>query len=311
MKKFGMLQMLLTVLLALSLVTVPSNAMAAVKKRTTTTTLAATPSVEATWVWNTFHIVYEKDELLQFAKANGVNLIYLQILQDGEITPDQYRTFIREAAQNGIQVHALHGGSEWVLAENRYHITDLINWVKQYNLTAASNERFTGIHLDVEPYILPEWSTNQDAIVTAWVDTVKMFITQARRADSTLQLGSDIPAWLEYVNIPKKGGKLSTFMISQYDHVTLMAYRDFAQGPNGVIEIVQNEIAQANQLGKKVIVGVNTIVGDAEGDMVTFAEEGNAFMESQIALIHSALKGNASFAGHAVHDYTSWKNAQP
>lgn len=309
MQKVKMLHTLWTVLLALCLILVPSDAMAAVVKKRTITPVPA-PSVEATWVWNTYQIVYEKNEMLQFAKANGVNLIYLQILKDGDITLDQYRTFIREATQNGIQVHALDGGSEWVLAENRHHLTDLISWVKQYNLSSAINERFTGIHLDVEPYVLPDWSKNQDAIVKAWVDSVKMFITQARTADSTLKLGSDIPAWLDYISIPNNGGKLSTFMISQYDHVTLMAYRDFARGANGVIEIVQSEITQANQLGKKVIVGVNVIT-DPEGDMVTFAEEGTAFMETQISQFYSALKVNASFAGHAVHDYTSWKNARP
>jgi hypothetical protein len=296
-------------MLALSLVFTPDSALAA-KKRPVSLAPAPTPKVEATWVWNTYQIVYEKDQLLQFAKSNGVNLIYLQILQNGDITKEQYRTFIREAGLSGIEVRALDGRPEWAWEANRHHITDLVNWVKQYNASVVAEERFRGVHLDVEPYILPEWSTDQSAVVTAWMDTVNMFITQVKSGDATLKASSDIPAWLEYIPTPNHGGTLSRFMISKYDQVTLMAYRDFALGTDGILDIVKNEIAEANQLGKSIIVGVN-IIRDPEGDMVSFAEEGRAEMERQISLVYSGLQGNASFAGHAVHDYNSWRNALP
>jgi len=307
MKKMSILHAVWALLLALSLVATPDHAMAAKNKKRTTTPTPA-PTVEATWVWNTWHIVTEKDQLLQFAKSNGVNLIYLQVIQDGEITTEQYRTFIREAGLNGIEVQALDGRPEWSKVENRYHITNLVNWVKQYNASVAASERFSGIHLDVEPYILPEWSTNRDAVVTQWMDTVKMFIPQL--AGSGLKATSDIPSWLDHVAVPNNGGTLSRFMITQYDQVTLMAYRDVALGTDGINEIVKNELAEANLLGKKLIVGVN-IIQDPEGDFVSFAEEGKAEMERQLAIVYSTYKYNAAFAGHAVHDYSSWKVALP
>lgn len=309
MKKISILHAMWALLLALSLVATPDHALAAKKKRTSTPTPPPAPTVEATWVWNTWNIVNEKDQLLQFAKQQGVNLIYLQVIQDGEITTEQYRTFIREAGLNGIEVQALDGHPEWAKEENRYHITNLVNWVKQYNASVGAGERFSGIHLDVEPYILPEWSTNRDAVVTQWMDTVKMFIPQVK-GDGTLKATSDIPSWLDHVAVPNNGGTLSRFMISQYDQVTLMAYRDVALGEDGINEIVINELGEANVLGKKLIVGVN-IIQDPEGDFVSFAEEGKAEMERQLAVVYSTYKGNAAFAGHAVHDYSQWKVALP
>ena len=41
----------------------------------------------------------------------------------------------------------------WALEENRPRMMRLVNYVKNYNRAVEGNERFHGIHLDIEPYV--------------------------------------------------------------------------------------------------------------------------------------------------------------
>lgn len=44
----------------------------------------------------------------------------------------------------------------------------------------------------------------------------------------------------------------------QFDHVTVLAYRNDVDSEHGIIALSQDELNLADRLGKKVLIGVNT-----------------------------------------------------
>lgn len=95
---------------------------------------------QATWVWQAERIVSEPEQLLSFAKTNQIDVMFLHIHPD---VPDSaYRQFIRQAAKEGIEVHALAGDPTWALPEYRGRMLDFLQKIQRYNAQAAEDERF-------------------------------------------------------------------------------------------------------------------------------------------------------------------------
>lgn len=263
--------------------------------------------IKATWIWDASIISSQTEEIIAFAEQNDINLIYLHI-EPTTIRPQDYRTFIQTASRSSIRVEALAGDPNWALTANRDSISDLISWVKAYNRTAKPQERFLGIHVDIEPYLLAEWKKDQDAVVKQWMKNVVYLIAETKK-DSSLLVSADLPFWIDTVTVPGESEKVSNWMVERLDSVTLMAYRNHAKGPNGIVDIVHQIVADANaRKSGSVVVGVN-ILESNEGANVSFHQDGTAEMESQLAILQDELADNPAFAGSAVHDYESWLHA--
>ncbi|PZE19603.1 hypothetical protein [Paenibacillus xerothermodurans] len=113
-------------------------------------------TIKTTWLWNTSLVnsPESRNEILEFAAEQHVSRIYLQV--DPDVAVDAYRAFIKQATSLGVQIHALDGAPDWIYLDTRHRMTETINWVKAYNREVTEEERFTGIQMDIEPYILPE-----------------------------------------------------------------------------------------------------------------------------------------------------------
>ncbi|RNB90448.1 hypothetical protein EDM56_08030 [Brevibacillus fluminis] len=265
------------------------------------------PVTTATWIWDATIITEQADDVIAFAKENGVNLIYLHIEQN-KIAPDQYRSFIKAAGQAGIKVDALGGDRNWALTDNQSNISSFISWVKDYNSQAAEAERFQGIHVDIEPYLLSRWEKHKDDVIEQWMENMEFVVSETKK-DPGLTVSADLPFWIDTLKVPGDSEKVSSWMLDRLDSITLMAYRNYAEGPNGIVDITQRVLADANDRKKaSVIVGVN-ILESKEGDNVSFHKQGTTEMERELSILQSALAQSPSFAGYAVHDYKSWRKA--
>lgn len=262
---------------------------------------------KATWIWDAKQIETQTDEMIEFAEKNDINLIYLHAEPDA-VAPQTYRTFIEKANQEGIKVEALGGDPNWAFTANRQSISDLISWVKAFNRNAKPDERFSGIHVDIEPYLLPAWKEDQAEIVRQWLKNVSYLAAETKK-DTDLAVGADLPFWIDSVNVPGSDEKVSNWMVQRLDSITLMAYRNQALGQNGIIDLVEKIVDEANVHKKgSVVVGVN-IMETMEGAHVSFYEEGTEEMHNQLAILQEQLSSNPAFAGSAIHDYESWKHA--
>jgi hypothetical protein len=267
-----------------------------------TTAAAGHPMYKATYLWNTSSLLQNKAGVFQFLQKNGINLVFLQV--DTDVPANEYGNFIAEAGSLGIVVHALGGAPDWILNENQIKMYKLIDWVKTYNNSVPANEQFKGIHLDVEPFVMPIWSQDTDTMLGLWRDTVSGFVKEIKDDAPNLIAGADLPVWLEKFNVPDgHGGRttLSSWMIRELDQITLMAYRDNSAD---ILSSIENEMNEAEQNGKPIVVAVET-KPSGEGP-ITFYNKGQAQMMQELGKVVNTLQSRTPFTGYAIHEYDSW-----
>lgn len=260
--------------------------------------------IKATWIWNAKLISSEKNDIIEFTKQNGINLIYLHIDQKS-IPQQEYRSFIKEAGAAGIQVDALAGDPLWSLTDNQQSITTLVGWVQDYNQSVNKDERFSGIHADIEFYTLAHWNDNKEDITQQWMTNMEHLISETKK-DQNLKVSTDVPFWINEILIPGTTESLTNWLVDKFDHIMLMSYRDQAEGTNSILEIVDPIFKEADSKGKKVVVGVN-LLKSSEGNGTTFYEEGLDEMEHQLSILKEKLTTYRLYAGIAIHDYESWR----
>ncbi|AWB44512.1 hypothetical protein DCC85_09925 [Paenibacillus sp. CAA11] len=260
-----------------------------------------------TYIWEDRAVVNQSEEVLSFAKQKNINLIYLHIDIDRPFSA--YAPFMKKAAEMGIEVHALAGNGIYVYEEYRPWIERLINYVKDYNRWAEPEARFHGIHYDIEPWVLPEWNTNNDHIIELWVNTMSFFIDEVKR-DSNLQVSVDLSVWLDRFMYKREGISVTKWFIQHMDHVTLMDFRNFAAGSGGMADMAKEELAMGNELGTPIILGVET-KQNFESSYVSFYSLGSRVLERELARLPELMKNDPSYAGIAVHSYEYWRVLRP
>ncbi|MGV2885368.1 hypothetical protein [Paenibacillus taichungensis] len=256
-------------------------------------------SVRATWVWDTTQIQNNPQLVLKFATTNKINTIYLQMNRDVKLP--YYTSFIRQAREKNIAVDVMDGRPAWGLTESRGQIADFMDWVEAYQNQVEPNEKFAGIHLDIEPHVHPEWKTNQASVITQWQGNVEYIVDRAARMK--MPVAADLPFWLDGYKIPGSTMNVSSWMIRKFDSITIMAYRDTAAA---IYNVAKDELEEASLLGKTVSIAVET-KQSKEGDFITFYEEGTAYMEAQLKLVEKMASVHSSFNGFSVHEYSSWE----
>ncbi|WP_026695863.1 hypothetical protein [Peribacillus kribbensis] len=266
---------------------------------------ASMTETHATWLWNPWVLVDDEAGTLEFLEKKNVNKVYLQI--DREIPDAVYQSFIEKASANGINIYALDGGPGWVAPSGYTSLDQLMNWVKMYQNSSSPAQRIAGVHLDVEPYLYSGWSTNQAA-------TIKNYQSLFSKASSStsalgLPLEADIPFWFDEITYKNTYGKgnLAEWIIAHTDSVTIMAYRDTAPS---IIQLAENEVALAEKYKKPLVIGVETDQ-TSEGSTLTFYEEGEAYMNQELAKVSSHFFGAPGFGGIAVHHVGSWVMMKP
>ncbi|KAA0546064.1 amidase [Bacillus sp. BGMRC 2118] len=264
-------------------------------------TNASVTKTQATWLWNPWIIV--KDELgtLEFLKKKNINKVYMQI--DRDIPATVYQSFIGKATLSGIKIYALDGAPDWVAPKGYRSLDQLTTWLKNYQSGSTSSQRFTGIHLDVEPYLYSGWSTNQ----ATTIKTYQSLLMKAKNSAGALSLPleADIPFWFDEIQYKNTYGKgiLVEWVIMNTHGVSIMAYRDNAAM---IIELSQREVDLAGKYKKQVVIGVET--GETgEGDYLSFYEEGEAYMNQELDIVDSYYSIHPGYSGIAVHHVDSWK----
>ncbi|MDE0582277.1 amidase [Planococcus sp. A6] len=263
------------------------------------------PDTRATWLWNPWMFVKDEAAVLAFLENKNVNKVYVQI--DRDIPKDTYRSFVTQAHARGIAVFALDGAPSWVAPKGYTNQNMLMNWLSNYQSGSTEQASFDGIHLDVEPYLYSGWNSNRATTVKSYQSLLQRAVVSSSQLN--LPLEADMPFWFDEIpyNNTFGSGLLAEWVIANTDGVTLMAYRDSAPM---IIEIVKNEIAMAEKYGKHVVVGVETGTTD-EGSIITFAEEGEAFMNLQLGEVAAHYSGYSAYEGIAIHHVGSWMTLKP
>ncbi|WP_245203582.1 copper amine oxidase N-terminal domain-containing protein [Ammoniphilus resinae] len=264
------------------------------------TTQKALP--RSTWVWEAKIIKTDPNQVLEFARNNHLDSIYLQA--DRDVDESFYRMFISRATDQGMEVEALGGAPRWVKKENQHEIMKHLEWVNTYNTSARSNEKFAGLHFDIEPYLLDDWGTKRENVLQKWVDTIRLIEKETRGMG--LKVAYDVPFWIYQYDLPGDGSSLSAWLLERADQLVIMDYRNFALGRNGIVENARPILEEAVKLGKQVIVAVDS-AQSKEGDHTTFYSRDVEEMKIELKLAAIELSRYSSFGGFAVHDYKNWR----
>ena len=197
----------------------------------------------STWLWDTELIIEEQKNILTFLDKENVNVLYLQISRN--VDEEIYRDFIVEATKQDLEVHALGGAKEWVTKDGEQEFYDYLQWVQQYQQSATKEEQFSGIRLDVEPYLHKDWEKNQSVFLENYQHVLVK--TEETAKQLKLKFGADIPFWFEEVTYRNDygSGLLSEWVIDHTDVISIMSYRNKANGKNGINSLVKSEINYA------------------------------------------------------------------
>lgn len=264
------------------------------------------PPVKATWVWDQSSVTTDQAKVIDFAKKQGVNVIYLHIDRKSKDF-EPYRAFVQKAHDSGIEVEALGGDPTWGLTGYQEEVHTFIRWIEDYQNTVDKRAAFDGIHVDIEPYLLKEWQQDQSKIVRQWMDNMNDLVETAKRTTS-LRVSADLPFWIHEVVAPDSETNVGAWMLDQFDRVVLMDYRNFAIGENGIVANAMPMVKEGTKRGKPVIIGLETAPTN-EGEHTTFYGEGNTSLRRQMRLSHLMLRWHAGYQGFSIHDYASWKKA--
>jgi len=244
-----------------------------------TTRTDSKPPRKALWVWNTAEILASKEfqnDLLRFLQGQGFTRIFLQLPEGktqgdapGEIRldPDRLRPFLATLSRAGVAVSALDGFKNYALPEWHGGVLRTIDNVIRYNRESEPSERFSGIHYDVEPYLIKGFAgPRRQAFLQGYLELLEKVVQKTKPAQT--HFGVDIPFWYDAVDeltgkpipIAFRGVSkpASEHVIDLVDEVAIMDYRTAAYGADGVIAMAQDELAYASEQGKTVFVGLET-----------------------------------------------------
>lgn len=265
------------------------------------------PLHKGTWIWEAQTISTQRERILDFAKHNGVTHIYLYVDRE-KVAPQHYAQFIGSASELGIKVEALGGDPSWGWKHKRIHLQSFIDWVASYNTDAEEDERFSGLHLDIEPYLLPEWKTERPRVIEEWLSNLEFAQIHARWRGN-LDIAVDVPFWIHEVAVPGYDEyAVSTWLLKRFGTIVLMDYRDKAEGVDGILANALPIVEAASTMEKSVVIGVEIAPND-EAEKTTFFEEGSLAMEQELMITRRTLKRSSGFRGVAVHGFPEWMSS--
>ena len=282
------------------------------------------------WVWETQPLLRDAAErrtFFEFCKEFRINTVAMQIATRGTGTNRQldaaaeWKTLITEAHRRGMRVHALDGDPQFAYPAQHDTALSILNAVVGYNASAVPTARFDGMHFDIEPYLLPGWKepASREVQLTQYLDVNHRAAASAQAAG--MLYGVDIPFWWhtpdevtgEPVGIVAFRGqrKLATeHLLDFVDNIGIMAYRNVAGGPDGIITHALDTIRRAEKPGRNVraFVGVETEkVSEGVPTKITFAGKSGRELQTEVRAAEAALSRYSSFAGIAIHRYGSFR----
>lgn len=222
------------------------------------------------WVWHTRELTestHEAEAMARFVAQAGFSAAYLQIPgdlvrsePDIDAAAQALAPLARRLSETGTSVFALDGAPEYARAGNHSEVLRTVANLIDYNARVAPASRFMGVHYDIEPYLLPEFGDDRRAALIAdYLVLLEQVALLTREADLTLEVA--IPFWFDGINVPLGDGRarpLAELIIDRADRVAIMDYRTEATGSNGTVALSEHELVYASEVGKSVLVGLET-----------------------------------------------------
>jgi hypothetical protein len=232
----------------------------------------------ATWIWNTVALMRDsllRRELAAFIQEQRINVVFLQLpflVEDSLHSQSSFdnallSTVVRLLKKQDVEVHALEGSPSYIRAEQQPELLKLIHATLAYNRWTSPDARFDGVHLDVEPYLMPGFGgARREEIFASYLTMLRR--VRVALTGSELVFGADIPCWFDNADewtgirneVTENGNRMSVLdcVLEIVDEIGIMSYRTEAHGEGGVVMSAMNEVDAAGRRGKRAYVALET-----------------------------------------------------
>lgn len=233
------------------------------------------PVSRGLWVWNTSELLTDDEPLHAAVATWRITDVFLQLPDDGVnrgawaegATARRLAQLNERLHARGIKVHALDGAAVMALPRSRRAVVAQVRRVVRFTREVGKAGGFDAVHLDIEPYTLPEFGgRRRRELLRSYVAT----IAAARRAASPLPLWADVPFWYDEADEIDTGDasterrSILESIVRSVDGIVVMDYRTVADGANGIARHAMSEVAMAHRWDKQVWIGVETVPLPAE-----------------------------------------------
>jgi hypothetical protein len=256
--------------------------------------VTATTAGRAMWLWNWT----DSASVVAFAQANGVNQIFAYaapgFLDPSTIPPGWsvpelplLTALVTDGRAAGISVEAMGGDPSWV--------TDpavAVTWAHDVTISGL----FDGAHLELEPWQLSDWTTDQ---VQLSDDLVKV-VAEVKAALGPTPLEISIPSWL-YEYSDSRGTPMDVALLQETTTVAIISFFDTV---SDVDTNASHEVATATSLGVRYRIGVQ--VTAASPAWTSFAGATAAEFTTDLDSIDAAHADTPRYLGVAVEEYLGW-----
>lgn len=270
------------------------------------------------FVWDSGVILDEERsaELLKFAEHRGYDTLAVEATgvgyRDAALT-DAFARFTAHAADAGVEIFALIGYPWFTVAANAGlpgQPTSSLEGLAVLDVI-ASTRLFDGVVDDSHPYGVvyevngESYNRLFDEPAAASLD-LQAWLRSAKDAIGDLPLIKTTPFWYdshpslqEMVSLEgEEHLTLGHLIASEVDAMAVLAYRDQADGPNGLLELIAGEMS----MGPSIITLETADLGSSL-DYLTFHEEGLRALEDTTEEVLNYLVGHWAFGGVGVHHY--------
>ncbi len=280
----------------------------------------------AMWVWKTDELFTNPQEparLFDFCARMKVHTIYLSL--DFQQAPSgkllglekakRYERFLRRAHRDGLQVEALAGSPEWAVTRYHKRALDAVKIVAHFNRAAPPRARFDGVHFDVEPYLLLGFAdlAFRKPLLADYLAMVAACEAVARK--DGLELACDVPWWFfpaspaarqaMTVNFAGEEKTVGEHLLDLLHCVTIMDYRNEADGAAGIIAFGEPALAEAARSGKKIVIGLETSAEKEEPVDFVLAMPVGSFRQ---AIVQAGLYSERTFEGYGLYALKGGEN---
>ena len=312
----------------------------------------------AMWVWSMAddivmeQNIYDRDNFFSFVSAPhgdpdaAITTLFMCIPSSTIQTyPARVAEFISDAHSRNLNIEFLSGDVVWALTETNpatgtpYNqpATDEVQLITDFNSAHASNERFDGIQMDVEPYLMSQdkghpynWSQHDDRAIiwTQYIDSItlwqNMVYTHNTSTADDMIFGMAIPNhWDVTDNAPAQQSTVQ-------DIVDYIAIMDYDTRDELVLSRVTNELFYGHSSGysNNIYVGLETIEiswresNDPDAHFLYYYMRSCSFhdltisnLESTIDLVETNFNPEinqtefySSYKGIAIHYYENISN---
>jgi len=278
----------------------------------------------ATWLWDpgpAFASPDTRASMFDFLERERISVVWAQVILSGQdlASAQEWRTLIGDASKRGIRIEALDGRPTYAIQEDAAR--RVLDAVLAYNEASRPDERFSGVHLDIEPYLLWSWRSKpaRKKVLRRYLDLLEWCKQRIANEFPAMTLGADIPFWwqskddrtgrpigdVEFGGVAKAA---SYHVIDMLENVGIMNYRNRAEGPNGMISLGEDLLAYADGARKaRLWMGVETAREQSTPVWFVVGLPGDAMT----ALLERTtdISENGQFRGYKVSVFDDGRNA--